>query len=551
MIENYEEFTESQLKILNRYVTHTTSNVFALRNLPEVIKGALFSRYSRSILGLRSLLLKEFILNEETAFANIAGHSTGEAEETQEVETQIVAIRKAQNFYDRILDGYGDDSIGELGGAHLALENISMLAAKVIEDCRIGGSPLEKSTRYIYFDQKFQGEYLFYREPVLMTSAYRDLYVSTCNSLYDTYSHLIPGVTEVIEKKFPKDPAISSVAYTAALRAKVLDCLRGLLPASALTNMGVYGNGRFFETMIQKLNSGNIAELQDVGKKAYQELNKVIPSFIRRAEPGHKHQKSFCGFNEQVESDLKALSLQHDPFLDKMDAPCVKLICYDPDSPYRVAAALLFHHTDVGLLELQEYCRKLPDDELTRILEAVCQSRENRRHKSPRALEHATFTFEMLADFGIYRDLQRHRMLTQERQLLTCNFGYYIPEELQNTSMEAEYIAAMDLAKKAYDVIAKELPEEAQYVVPMAYNIHWYFHVNLRSLQWLCELRSSPAGHPGYRHVAQEMAKQVSSVLPSFERFFKFVDYDGYVLGRLGQEIRSDQKKMQFNAEKL
>ncbi len=549
MIENYEEFTESQLKILNRYVTHATSNVFALRNLPEVIKGALFSRYSRSILGLRSLLLKEFILNEETAFANIAGHSTEEAEETQEVENQIVAIRKAQNFYDRILDGYGDDSIGELGGAHLALENISMLAAKVIEDCRIGGSPLEKSTRYIYFDQKFQGEYLFYREPVLMTSAYRDLYVSTCNSLYDTYSRLIPGVTEVIEKQFPKDPAISNVAYTAALRAKVLDCLRGLLPASALTNMGVYGNGRFFETMIQKLNCGNTAELQDIGKKAYQELNKVVPSFIRRAEAGHKYQKTFCLFTEQMESDLKALSLQHDPFLDKMDTPGVKLICYDPDSPYRVAAALLFHHTDVGLLELQEYCRKLPDDELTRILEAASQCRENRRHKSPRALEHATFTFEMLADFGIYRDLQRHRMLTQERQLLTCNFGYYIPEEIQNTPMEAEYIAAMDQAKKAYDTIAKELPEEAQYIVPMAYNIHWYFHVNLRSLQWLCELRSSPAGHPGYRHVAQEMAKQVSSVLPSFERYFKFVDYEGYLLGRLGQEIRSDQKKMQLSTE--
>src|ERR1700733_10139462 len=259
MIENYEEFTESQLKILNRYVTHTTSNIFALRNLPEVIKGALFSRYSRSILGLRTLLLKEFILNEETAFANIAGHSTDEAEETQDIENQIVAIRKAQNFYDRILDGYGDDSIGELGGAHLALENISMLAAKVIEDCRLGGSPLEKSTRYMYFDQKFQGEYLFYREPVLMTSAYRDLYVSTCNSLFDTYSRLIPGVTEVIEKKFPKDPAISNVAYTAALRAKVLDCLRGLLPASTLTNMGVYGNGRFYEQLIHKLHVNTLA----------------------------------------------------------------------------------------------------------------------------------------------------------------------------------------------------------------------------------------------------------------------------------------------------
>jgi thymidylate synthase ThyX len=549
MIENYEEFSESQLKILNRYVTHTNSNIFALRNLPEVIKGALFSRYSRSILGLRTLLLKEFILNEETAFANIAGHSTVESEESQDIEDQIVAIRKAQNFYDRILDGYGDDSIGELGGAHLALENISMLAAKIIEDCRIGGSPLEKSTRYMYFDQKFQGEYLFYREPILMTSAYRDLYVSTCNNLFDTYSRLIPGVTEVIEKNFPRDPSISNTAYTAALRAKVLDCLRGLLPASSLTNMGVYGNGRFFETMIQKLNSSDLSESQDIGKKSYQELNKVIPSFIRRAEAAHKYQKIFIQFTEQLETNLKNMAHEHDPFLDKMQNPGVKLICYDPDSPYRVAAALLFHHTDVGLLELQEYCRKLPDEELSRILEAASQCRENRRHKSPRALEHATFTFEMLADFGIYRDLQRHRMLTQERQLLTCNFGYYIPDELRDTPMEAEYIAAMEQAKKAYDLIAKELPEEAQYVVPMAYNIHWYFHVNLRALQWLCELRSSPAGHPGYRHVAQELAKQVSSVLPQFEKFFKFVDYEGYVLGRLDQEIRSDKKKSQQGAE--
>src|SRR3984957_19366291 len=151
-MHDYEEFTETQIKILERFVTNTTSNVFVLRNLPEVIKGALFSRYSRSSLGLRSLLLKEFIQGEETAFGSIVGG------DQENVEHQVLAIQKAQNFYDRILDGYGDDSIGELGGAHLAIENVSMLAAKLIEDCRIGGSPLEKSTRYIYFDQKVNGE---------------------------------------------------------------------------------------------------------------------------------------------------------------------------------------------------------------------------------------------------------------------------------------------------------------------------------------------------------------------------------------------------------
>lgn len=535
MIENYEQFDESQIAILKHFVTNTSSNIFALRNLPEVIKGALFSRYSRSSLGLRSLLLKEFILNEETAFSAIVGSSP--AEHPKE-DGEFVAIKKAQNFYDRILDGYGDDSIGELGGAHLAIENISMMAAKIIEDARIGGSPLEKSTRYIYFDQKINGDYQFYREPILMTSAFRDLYIQTCNHLFQTYGKLIPPLTEMMEKKFPKQADVSQAAYVAALRAKVLDCLRGLLPASALTNMGLFGNGRFFEGLIQKLNACNLSEMQDVGKKTYQELAKVIPSFIRRGEQTHKYQLAFNSFQEQMKSELDSLKQEHCSQIAPMKEVGVRLINYDPESPYKVAAALLFSNSDCGLAELQDYCEKLPKETMIRILDAASNARENRRMKSPRALEHASFTFEIVADFGVYRDLQRHRMLTQERQLLTCNYGYYVPEEILGTELEKDYREAMDLAKKAYDLIAAELPEEAQYVVPMACNIHWYFHVNLRALQWLCELRSAPAGHLVYRQIAQEMAKQVSEVFPEFERVFKFVDYDGYELGRLGQEIR-------------
>lgn len=541
MIQGYEEFTESQIKVLEHFVTNTNSNIFALRNLPEVIKGALFSRYSRSALGLRSLLLKEFILNEETAFMAIAGKQS----EIGEAEAQITAIQKAQNFYDRILDGYGDDSIGELGGAHLAIENISMLAAKAIEDCRIGGSPLEKSTRYIYFDQKIGGHYLFYHEPILMTSAYRDLFLSTCNHLFETYSKLVPPLTALIEQGFPKDPAISKGAYTAALRAKVLDCLRGLLPAGAMTNMGVLGNGRFYETLLQKMNCHNLAEMQEIGKRGEQELSKVIPSFVRRADPANKHYAALSEFNESMQSELKMLAEIHLPKVPKMAKAGVRLIYSDPDAVAKVAGALLFSAGHAGLSELQHYARTLPEEEISRILDAASSSRENRRHKSPRALEHAQFTFEILADFGVYRDLHRHRMLTQERQLLSCSFGYYVPPEIVGTDMEREYVDAMEMAKKAYDEIAAELPEEAQYVVPMAYNIHWYFHINLRALQWLCELRSSAQGHPTYRLIAQEMARQVSQAVPEFERFFKFVDFEGYELGRLGAEIRMEEKKQQ------
>lgn len=541
--EDYEEFTEAQKKMLDKFVTNTTGNIFVLRNLPEVIKGALFSRYSRSILGLRTLLLKEFITNnDETAFETIVGTAHGEPENPQD---QQLAIQKAQNFYDRILDGYGDDSIGELGGAHLAIENISMLAAKIIEDGRIGGSPLEKSTRYIYFDQKVKGEYLFYREPVLMTSAFRDAYLDTCNHLFDTYSRLIPPLTQQFEERFPKDPAVSQTAYAAATRAKVLDCLRGLLPAGTLTNMGIFGNGRFFEHTIHKLHCNNLAEVQEIGKRCLDELAKVIPSFVRRSALTHRTHEAYDNFQEAMQTELRLVAKQNSNFPKEEAKECsVKLIRYDSNTPQKVAAALLYPYTSHSLEDLQGHCQNLSEDELSRVLEAASSSRENRRQKSPRGLEHAEFTFEILADFGVYRDLHRHRILTQERQLLTCNCGYYIPVEIIGTPLETEYRQAMDYAKVTFDAIGKELPEEAQYVVPMAYNIRWYFHVNLRALQWITELRSSPAGHPNYRFVAQKMAKEIAEAIPAFERFFKFVDYSGYDLGRLGQEIRKEEKAL-------
>ncbi len=535
---SYESFTDDQIKVLEKYVTNTSGNVFVLRNLPEVIKGALFSRYSRSSLGLRSLLLKEFILNQDTSFESITGNNVYE----DSPDEQTIAIKKAQNFYDRILDGFGDDSIGELGGAHLAVENVSIIAAKALEDARIGGSPLEKSTRYIYFDQKINDQYLFYKEPVIMTSAYRDLYLETCNFLFDTYTSLIPKLTALIEKDFPLEEHVSKVAYNAALRAKVLDCLRGLLPAGTLTNLGIFGNGRFYENLIRKLSFNNLTELRDRGKDIYEELNKVMPSFVRRTEPTNKYNQEYVEFFEKNKELLKKYHDEHLQNINTNKNHGVNLIYYDKDSPIRVAASLLFENSHVSLDELLRFCNNLPKDQITEIFKDLGNIRENRRHKSPRALEQATFTFEITADFGIYRDLQRHRILTQERQLLTCNYGYYIPQEIIGTEMEGEYEKAIFQAKNAYDIISEELPEEAQYIVPMAYNVNWYFHINLRSLQWLCELRSSPAGHPSYRYIAQEMANQICSVYPEFKYFFKFVDYEGYNLGRMQQEIRRVEK---------
>lgn len=531
----HEHFTEDEQKLLENYVTNTNRTVFVLRNLPEVIKGALFSRYSRSTLGLRSLLIKDFISKEEMLFSKITGTVS---------EQQSEAIAKAQNFYDRILDGYGDDSIGELGSAHMAFENISMLAAKAIEDPRIGGSPLEKSTRYVFFDQKVDDKYSYFREPLIMATAYKEIYLNTCDMLFDTYSALIPKLTDEIGKTFPHDPTISKGAYNAALRAKVLDCLRGLLPASTLTNMGVFGNGRFFETLLQKLSVNNLTELSTLSKHSFEELSKVIPSFVRRSEETHHHNIAYQKFMTAMSEDLIDLGATFPAVSENISSPTVKLIKSTENAPLDVAAALIFPFCNGTFSAIKERLSNTNNDEIQAILEKGWKHRTNRRHKSPRALEHAEFTFEITADYGIYRDLQRHRMLTQEKQLLSCRLGYYVPQEIKGTEMEKTYINALEKAKIAYTTIAKDLPEEAQYIVPLAYNIRWYFHINLRGLQWLCELRSQPQGHTSYRKVAQELCHQVMMAHPEFKEFFGFVDFEGHSLGRLNQEIRNEKKKL-------
>ncbi|MBF5050620.1 UPF0159 protein [Candidatus Clavichlamydia salmonicola] len=529
-----EDFSNEEKAQLRAFVTNTESNIFALRNLPEVVKGALFSRYSRSTLGVRSLLLKEFINGEETSFIN----KMGGAEEAQEQE---LAVKKAKQFYDRILDSYGDDSIGELGGAHVALEKVSMLAAKILEDPRIGGSPLEKSTRYIYFDQKVNGFYQYYREPILLTSSYKSLYIDTCDMLFDTYSSMIPTLTEMMAEVFPHKGKESKAAYTAALRAKVLDCLRGLLPASTFTNVGIFGNGRFWQSLVHRLQVNDLSEAKDLGRGLLDELMKVIPSFVSRAELHHRHQHQMSSFHLSLQDQLKQMAKEQNISYSQKEVG-VSLLYADTTAIYKMAATLLFPFTDHSWKDLIDHCRSLPSEELIRILESASSMRENRRHKSPRALECSEFAFEIVVDFGTFRDLHRHRMVTQERQLLTTNLGYFFPEELLDTALEKPYRAAMDQARETYNLISQDFPEEAQYVVPMAFNIRWFVKANLRALQWLCELRSQEQGHENYRKIAQSMVKKIIDFCPLVEYFFKFVDYKEISLGRLKAEKRKEEK---------
>jgi len=545
MDSSNEVFTTEEKKILSSYVSNTDRSIFALTNLPEVIKGALFSRYSRSTLGLRSLLLRDFIQEKESKFSEIQAG----AENPDSAEKSKLAIESAHNFYDRILDGYGDDSIGELGGAHLALENISILATKTVQDSRIGGSPLEKSTRYVSFADKIKTtsgneEFRFYQEPTLLNSEHRDLYLETCRNLFETYVRFTEPIRAHVRKLMPRDPQISQAAYERSVVARAYDIIRGLLPASTLTNMGVFGNGRFFETLITKLRSEPFGELNQIAQFSYEELSKVIPSFVRRAGEEHRYFQDYRNLAKAQQELLRNFASTHLGELTAESSESVRLIDYDQEAETKLLAALLYTHSGLTLQQIRESVRSMPETAKTRLLKQTIDLRGHRRHKPERGLEMAFYTFDILGDYGMYRDLQRHRMLTQERQPLTTRYGYDTPDEIEDASLGVEYHQTMSRAADAFETIAKEFPHEAQYVVPMSYNIRWYVHINLRALIWLTEIRSTPQGHTGYRRIAQEMFRKVEAAQPLLAKYMKFVDLNEYSLGRLSAEQRQEDKQV-------
>jgi thymidylate synthase ThyX len=273
-----EPLDQAASELIAPFVTNLDCPIFALRNLPEVVKGALFSRYSRSDKNLRRLLLDEFIRAPESGFEQIVGGAG--SHETD----QRVAIQRAEAFYERVLIGYGDDSVAELGGAHIACEGVSNIAAKALEDSRIGIDPLEKSTRYVPFNRKIDGRYRYYREPAVMESAHARLYETTLDRLFDTYSELIEPLLGWIQSRTPRDEATSPRAYASATRAKAFDLLRGLLPMATLTNVGLFGNGRAFEYLLTKLAASPHAEVRLLGQSMQQELDQVIPAFVKRSK---------------------------------------------------------------------------------------------------------------------------------------------------------------------------------------------------------------------------------------------------------------------------
>jgi thymidylate synthase ThyX len=548
-----EAFFETERRALSPFFTNTDRDVFGLK-LPQEVAGALFSRYSRSAKSLRRVFLDEFHGGEGLTAGLLSG-GPGTPENRS-------ALRKARAFYDRVLVGYGDDSVAQLGGAHMALEGISNVAAKAVEDSRVGIAFLEKSTRYVRFDQKDAGgHWLFHPEERLCASPYREAFLTLMDGLFSAYAAQIEPMLEGIRKLLPieevevrhpksgeplawadvvRDEELLKVArraYEATVRAHTCDVTRGYLPGATRTNVGVFASGQAYEHLVNRLLSHPLGEMNTLGGALKSELDELIPAFVKRA----RRSDYLSDLREATRAMTR--SVLGSALLEPTPAEPVRLLDYDADAEEKVLAALLYPHAEEPLESLRSRVAAMPPAERAARMTELAALRRHRRDKPPRALEAVDYTFDLLGNFGIYRDLHRHRILSQERQLFTTAHGWDVPEEIDAFGGRPLWDACMEEAASLHEKLRGEFPWEAQYVVPFAFRARWTVRMNLREAIHFCELRSMPQGHPDYRVLVQEIWRQIEAVHPTLAAWGRFVNRGLYRLGRLQSEMRSEYKQ--------
>jgi thymidylate synthase ThyX len=489
-----EEFTDAESDILRRYFTNLDQPVFALVNLPEVVKGALFARYSRSPRSLRRLFLDEFVNDLE-----IKGDQAVDA---------TVGVDRAETLYEKVFVEYGDDSVAQLGGVHLACEQASNILTKILEWGRLM-SYLEQSTRYIAYDERLGGRYRYYRDPDLLEGKYGTRYVGDMDRMFDSYSSLAEIVTQHVRTTVPKMEGDSDFVYRQATRAKALDAVRGLLPASSLSNVGIYGSGQAYEQLLLRMRAHPLPEARVYADMMLTELRKVIPSFLRRVDVVERGGK----WTEYLSTNTANMnSLVDSLFGDTIatDVEEVSLVDFDPDGENKIVAAACYAFSHLPESQILARVEKMSTEEKSEILRNYVGNRDNRRHRPGRAFERTDYRFDVLSDYGAFRDMQRHRLLTIEWQPLTPYHGFSRPDLVDAAGAAEQFNEVMDRSASLYDALVGDHPSQASYAVSMAYRIRYSMQFNAREAMHMLELRSSPQGHPSYRRVALEMHRLIA-----------------------------------------
>ena len=536
-----EAWSVEEADVLRRYFTNLEGPVFALVNLPEVVKGALFARYSRSSKSLRRLFLDEFVGD-----LDMSGDHGFDA---------TVGLARAEQLYERVFYEYGDDSVAQLGGVHLACEQASNLLTKVLERGRLM-SYMEKSTRYVAYDTRLpSGRYRYYRSPEILESPLGARYVGDMDRMFDAYAQLLPVLYDWFARRHPKADGDSDFAYRQSLKAKVYDTLRGLLPSAATSNVGVYGSGQAYEALLLRMRAHPLPEAGHYAGLMLAELRKVIPSWVRRVDVADRG-VAWSGYLKSTESAMGKLAgaifgeppaQRAGPFVAR--APEVSLVDWDPSAEVKLVAAMLYPYTHLSEEEIASRVVAMSAEERLAIMREYSGERLNRRHRPGRALERCTYRFDIVSDYGAFRDLQRHRLLTIEWQGLTPYHGYTMPEALVAAGGAGPYEESMGRSWALYEALVEHFGSTvAAYAVALAYRVRYSVQLNAREAMHVLELRTSPQGHQEYRRVCQQMHTLIArraghTAVAGMMSFVDHEDYEEEGLGRLGGERRADARR--------
>ena len=525
-----EQFTEDERARLAPYFTNSDQHVFALTNLPETVKGALFARYSRSAKSLRRLFLDEFA--GEMPQAPAAGAEVGTA--------------RAEKLYARVFNEYGDDSVAQLGGAHIACEYVSNVLTKLLEWGRLMAY-LEQSTRYVPYTDTLHGRWR-YHVPDELSGALRSRYTAAMDEAFTLYAKWIPVMQEHFALRYPRSAGDSEAVHRAAIRAKALDTLRGMLPAATQSNVGIYGTGQAFEALLLRLRAHPLAEARACADTMLGELRKVIPAFLTRIDVPDRGGR-WSEYFAESRAATAALAAELLEGIETEPRAEVVLSDFDPEGETRIVAAALYAVSDLPDDKLLAIARRMSADERAQVLRAYTGNRSNRRHRPGRAFERTTYRFDVLTDYGAFRDLQRHRMLTLDWQPLTTRHGFTEPEAIREAGAGDDWDRVMDSSASLHEaMVAAGLGAAAQYAVAMAYRVRFYMEMNAREAMHTIELRTAPQGHPAYRRVCQQMHRLIAEQAGhrAVADAMRFVDHSSVELERLGAERNLEKKRRKF-----
>ena len=525
-VSSAEYFTADERARLAPFFTNLDGHVFALTNLPETVKGALFARYSRSAKSLRRLFLDEFADKvSDSAVTGAEGPSTS------------AAVERAERLYAKVFSDYGDDSVAQLGGAHIACEYVSNVLTKVLEWGRLM-SYLEQSTRYVPYTDRLHDRWRYHVPAELEAGALRDQYVRAMDAAFESYAEWIPRMQDYYLARHPRGANDSEAVHRAAIRAKALDTLRGMLPAATQSNVGLFGSGQAFESLLLRMRANPMLEVRACADEMLVELRKVIPAFLTRIDqPERGGRWSQYLADARRATDLLSAGLLQGVVPDEREE--VTLCDFDPEGETKVVAAALYASSALPDDQLLAIARQMTPDVRAQVLRAYVGDRANRRHRPGRAFERTSYRFDVLTDYGAFRDLQRHRLLSLEWQALTTRHGFSEPAAMVEAGGQDAWGRVMDASAELHDRLhAAGHAAIAPYAVAMAYRVRFYMDMNAREAMHVIELRSAPQGHPAYRRVCQRMHTLIAEQAGhrAIAGAMQFADHSEVALERLNAE---------------